>query len=40
MVESVVDVSEGECDIFSDPNKVTMPGPVAELQVSFRCFIS
>jgi hypothetical protein len=40
MVESVVGESEGECDIFSDPNRVTMPGPVAELQVSFKYFIS
>jgi len=40
MVESVVDVSDCECDILGVSDKVTMPVPVSELQVSFRYFIS
>lgn len=40
MVESVVGVSDCECDILGVSNKVPMPVPVSELQVSFRYFIS
>lgn len=40
MVESVVEVSGYECDILGVSDKVTMPVPVTELQVSFRYFIS
>jgi hypothetical protein len=40
MVESVVDVSDCECYILGVSNKVTMPVPVSELQVSFKYFIS
>jgi hypothetical protein len=40
MVESVVDVSGCECDIFGVSDKTAMPVPVTEVQVSFRYFIS
>jgi hypothetical protein len=40
MVESEVGVSDCECDILGVSDKVTMPVPVSELQVSFIYFIS
>jgi len=40
MVESVVDVSDCECYILGVSDKITMPVPVSELQVSFGYFIS
>jgi hypothetical protein len=40
MVESVVDVSDYKCDIIGVSDKVTMPVPASELQVSSRYFIS
>jgi len=40
MDESVVDVSDCECDILGVSDKFTMPMPVSELQVSFIYLIS
>jgi len=40
MVESVLNLSDCECDILGVSDNVTMPVPVSELQVSFGYFTS